>query len=192
MSSSRDLSRDVAKMLNQFGSRAQEIGMSPQELAMHLTEKAEILFANEFELISGDGAMTNGSQRRMKNPPAAMPKARMAKSRGRVSQSDGNFDCEEPQESLPKCIESFARWSECVLEMGRYAKDELSYGDLASSTLADHQSYVKWVLHNPKKAPNPRYLDLMQFLELYQELTGHGSVLGECFLGSDVPRRFKK
>ena len=71
---------------------------------------------------------------------------------------------------LPKGIDSFACWSECILEMGRYAKDELSYGDLVTSTLADHQSYVKRALRNPKKSMNPRYIDLVRFLELYQWL----------------------
>ena len=45
--------------------------MSPQELAMHLTENAEILFAEEFEVIPG-GSMTDTSKRRMSDPPAAV------------------------------------------------------------------------------------------------------------------------
>lgn len=180
--------KDVSELLEELARRAQTEGMSLHELARLVEEQAVDDFQADFEVVPG--AMSDGAKRCIVDDAPVTPpqaKACVPVPARTPSLTEENV----PASRLPPGVTSFSMWKQCMVDCGKYAKDDISYGELATSTLEDHRQYVKWALDNPKKSTTAAWKDLIAFLQLYQEIHSSSMSTGICFPNSNMTRRMK-
>lgn len=187
MASRADASRkSLESLLCELNRCAEEQGLSPDELADYMKEQATNS-VNDFQVIGG--AMSDGSKRRVESPlNQSVAKARNPEPPMTMTMSTPQVSW---RDRLPEGISSIEEWGDCIIEVGKYAKDDLSYGELVNSTLEDHREYVKWVLKNPKKSSSPGWIDMVSYLTLHQGVTGRRGIVRGHYPNSSMVRRFR-
>lgn len=184
--SARAASKSLESLLRELNQCAEEQGISPDELADFMKEQADTQ-SDEFLMVAG--TMSDGSKRRGEDPHhGSVAKARNPLPPSSLSPSANPADW---RDKLPEGISSLEEWGDCLLEVGKYAKDDLSYGELVNSTLEDHRDYVKWVMANPNKSNSPGWKDLVSFLKLHSEVTGRRGIVRGHYPNSSIARRFR-
>ena len=185
-------SEQVKQMMRALVQKAQDEGVNTSSLSGLLSEAASssVPFPDEFEILTMEtrGAMTDGSKRRFceKRHDSPLPDA----DEEQMPITSKFKGLHVPKEILPDGIMSFEQWASCHLEFGRYGAKDLCYGELVISEKEEHMSYVTWVKNHPKVSKDPRYLDLVAFINAYLDAKKEASV--GLFPSSSYVRRFKK
>ena len=143
-----------------------------------------IPFPEEFEVLTTEirGATINGSKRRHCERPRA-PNLPGADEEQMPIAPKLRDPC-VPMDVLPDGITSFEQWA-----FGRFGQDDLCYGELITSEKEEHKSYITWVEKHPKTSKDPRFQDLVAFINAY---IASKKVLDRFYPTSSYARRFKK
>ena len=123
------------------------------------------------------GAMSDGSKQRMVDEDQ--------EDRRRLAQLPVKSSV-----SLPKGVKSLEVWGDTLIASGKYAKADLSYGELASSSRQEHSSYYSWLLSQKDRDDlTPPIRDLVNYLTMRFDGEDENRV---CYPGSTMVRKFKK
>ena len=185
-------SEHMKQMMRALVQQAQKEGMNSTSLSGLLDETSSSSrpFPEDFEVLTVEtrGAMTDGTKRRLCLDRHDFPLPDADEEQMPVMPQFK--DLHVSKEILPEDIKSFDQWASCQLEFGRFGKDDMSYGELVTSEKEEHKSYVTWVKNHPKTSKDPRYVDLVAFINAF--LIAKKQASSEFYPSSSYERRFKK
>lgn len=189
------MSKGDAQQLAKLLKQAKDSGMLQAALASVNENSAEdILSGQTWEEVEA-GAMTDGSKRRMSEDPI-----RERQSGGSSSQPAMEALVVSPENwrrleelgygLIPNGMESVEKWSDTLINFGKYKGANLSYFDLLTSAQPEHVGYVKWMLDHETEKSSPLFKDLVAFIRLFRRVCTTPST-GTHFPGTQVVRVFK-
>lgn len=145
-----------------------------------------------FEVVSDEGVtgtMSDGSKRRLEDDfedgqPAIkqspVPPSAKASSEGYASRA-----------SLPPGVKSLEEWGTTILTAGKFEKEDLTYGDVVSSTVKEKMEYVKWALsQNSLDKFSPVMKDFISYVKAFE--SSQHTTATYTFPGSCIPRKTRK
>ena len=173
------MSQSVLDLLKQVRSEG-SVGLFLQEL-----ERDELGFdwiPDPQEMDGSSGTMADSAKRRLLSEveetpaPRQMPVSTVKSSRQR-------------EESLPAGVKDLADWERTLIELGKYAKANLSYMELVSSSEKEKMAYVQWLIRQSSRSDlTPLIRDLVDFLVMFERTR---TSAGPSYPGSSVPRKYK-
>ena len=182
MSLSKGLNADESKMLRSLLQRAHENGSLNVFLPTLGSETSEW---SEVESLEEDvsAAMNDASKRCLVSPDRQDAKHGQTKqlSSKAVSAVGSKSPTEESsvkidfaKMKMPSDVQSIEDWGTTIMSEGKMAPRQMSYAELASSSEADIQRYLRWLMSNVNSKNLPQYQDLSHYLHVtkYGEASG--------------------
>ena len=188
------MSKEDVQQLSQLLKQAKDSGLLQAALIALDESSAEVLAGNTWDEVEA-GAMTDAAKRRMSEDPV-----RVRQSGGSSSQAAMTPLVVTPDQwrrleevgygLIPNGVGSVEKWSDTLIDFGKYKSDGLSYLDLMTSNKPEHFNYAKWMLDHESEKSSPVFKDLVAFIRLFRRVCPAQSV-GTHFPGTQVNRVFK-
>lgn len=144
--------------------------------------------SSEFEVVT-PGAMTDGSKRRKESPPPFQEDASFEMEQlpvpPKVIKSAEDFGS-----ALPEGVPDVRTWGTTLLQVGKFAHQNLSYEEFRVSKNAEHQRYVSWLKSQKSRTDlTSPMVDLIRYVLVRSQ---GPTTQGAAFDDSTVRRQFKK
>jgi len=187
------MSKTDVQQLTQLLKQAKDSGLLQVVLAaVDGQPSEEILSGATWEEIE-TGAMTDGSKRRMAEEPIrARTGTHIQPSMEPlvVSQEQWRRLEETGYGLVPNGVGTVEKWSDTLIDFGKFKGAGLSYLDLMTSTKPEHRGYAKWCVEHENEKSHPTLKDLVAFIRLFRRVCP-APTDGSHFPGTQVTRVFK-
>jgi len=182
MSLSKGLNADESKMLRSLLQRAHEDGSLSGLLP---TLGFETYDWSEVGALEEDmsAAMNDASKRRLVSPDRLDAKhgqtkqlsSKAASTAGTKSPTkESSVKIDFAKMKMPSDVQSIEDWGTTIMAEGKVAPRQMSYAELALSSEAEIQRYLRWLMSNVNAKNLPQYQDLAHYLHVakYGEASG--------------------